>query len=300
LPCVHAIVLHWRTPRLSARCLHTLRAQVGQDSTFGLRLVLIDNGSGDAPRPESLPGLDFDLIRLPENTGYAGGNNVGLRRAFASGADYAFLVNSDVICAPDCLERLLEVAAARPRAGVLGPLVLREAVPGRIESNGQSFDRVWARHSEHDRGRPADSVDQAPHGVDAVSGCALLASRDLAERVGLLNERFFLYFEDLEWCLRAYDAGFDVMTVPRARVWHAGGASIGPRSARTTLYSVRNHLLVAASRTRWRDGRVVWPLIVAYHAAHLALNPGQWSREHVRALARGTWHAWTGRVGAEP
>jgi GT2 family glycosyltransferase len=135
--------------------------------------------------------------------------------------------------------------------------------------------------------------------VDAVSGCAMLVRLRAVELVGLLDECFFLYFEDLDWCLRAHDAGFEVLSVPRARVWHRGGASIGPASARTTLYSVRNHLQLAARRGRWRPGQVIWPLVICYHLGHLLLDSRTRSTAHFGALARGTWHACRKQMGVE-
>ncbi|MBV9174434.1 MAG: glycosyltransferase family 2 protein [Chloroflexi bacterium] len=297
---IYAIVLHWRTPGLTTRCVESLAALDRCDTLFRLRVLVVDNGSGDVPDFSACSGLSVETISLTRNLGYAGGNNVGLRHAWDAGATWALLLNSDVVLAPDCLVELLRVASVDHRIGIVGPLVLRESQPDRIQSNGQRFGRWTARHTEIDRGGLATSIDTAPHIVDAVSGCALMVRRELADSVGPLDEQFFLYFEDLDWCLRARRSGFGVMCIPAARVWHRGGASIGRSSPRTTLYSVRNHLALAVRATGWRRGQLTWPLIVAYHAAYILANREQWTLAHVRALVLGVFHGVAGRLGEEP
>src|SRR4030095_7469468 len=106
---------------------------------------------------------------------------------------------------------LASAAGAYPRAGMLGPLVLRENDPSHVESNGQRFDRWSGRHREIDRGARVSAIGRAPHPADAVSGCALFVRRSVLERVGGLDVRLFFYFEDMDWCLRARRAGFDVL-----------------------------------------------------------------------------------------
>jgi GT2 family glycosyltransferase len=289
-PLVYAVVLHWRTPELTSRCVRALARQTPVDGAFRLRIVVVDNGSGDLP---GLPDVNVpvEVLRLPDNLGYAGGNNAGLRLALSRGADHVFLVNSDVIPAPTCLDQLLVAAQAHPKAGLLGPLVLRERTPWQVESNGQSFNRWTGRHREWDRNARAWALPTRSHAVDAVSGCALLVSRAAVEAAGGLDERFFLYFEDMDWCLRARAAGFETVAVPVARVWHRGSASIGTDSPRTTFYSVRNHAWVA----RRHAPRIVRPaigaLVMLYHLAFLLTNPRRRSVHHLAALLRAAWAA---------
>jgi GT2 family glycosyltransferase len=278
---------------LVERCVASLVAQ-GQSSA-DLHVLVVDNGSGLTPE---LPG-QVDLQRLPNNRGFAGGYNVGIRAALAAGADFVFLVNSDLIVGPSCLDKMLEAAAAWPQAGILGPLILSESQVGRIESNGQSFSLRTGRHRELGRGLAVEHVDQAPHAVDAVSGCALLARRAVVERVGMLDEALYLYFEDMDWCLRASRAGFQIGVVPQAWVSHRGAGSTQPGWPGKTFYSVRNHLVVAGRNVRGPLTWVLPALVLGYHLAFLLRSRDQRTAAHLAALVSGTFAAWTSRMGPQ-
>jgi len=290
-PRVFATVLYWRAEEvpLVERCLASLATQDAPH--VNLRVIVVDNGCGAVVRMPT----GIDLLRLPENRGFTGGHNAGIRQALDAGADYVFLVNSDAILDEYCVQTLVSAARAFPQAGMLGPLVVRESDQERVESNGQVFDRWSGRHREIDRGAPVRAIPGAPHRADAVSGCALFVRRAVLEQVGLLDERLFFYFEDMDWCLRARQAGFDVLVVPEARVRHVGGGSTGPASPRTTFFSVRNHLTVAMRYTRLR--RAIAPLIVAYHLAFLARAPERRSRVHLQAALSGALAGWRGALG---
>jgi GT2 family glycosyltransferase len=292
---VYATVLYWSERELPMveRCVASLLAQA--QAAADLHVLVIDNGSGLTPRLAER----VELVRLPSNRGFAGGHNVGIRAALAAGADFVFLINSDLVLEPGCLERLLQAAERWPEVGILGPLVLSERPSGRVESNGQTFSPWTGRHRELSRGQAAEEVDQAPHTVDAVSGCALLARRALVERVGLLDETLYLYFEDMDWCLRSRRAGFRIGVVPRAWVRHRGAGSTQPGWPGTTFYSVRNHLVVARRNAR---GPLAWllpPLVLGYHLAFLMRSRDHRTATHLAALVRGTLAAWTSRMGPQ-
>lgn len=291
-PRVLATILFWseRELPLVERCVDSLLAQSG---SADLRVMVIDNGSGLTPR---LP-VSVELLRLPANLGFAGGHNAGIRAALEEGTQFVFLVNSDVVVASSCLGALIEATRNWPNIGILGPLVLSERSAGHIESNGQSFNSWTGRHRERGRGLAISSVDMAPHSVDSVSGCALLASRAMLDRVGFLDEDLYLYFEDLDWCLRASRAGFVVGVVPQAVVWHIGAGSTGPGWPGRTYYSVRNHTIVAA---RYAQGPLAWllpALVLAYHLAFLIRSRDYRTGANLLALLRGAFAACTLRTG---
>ena len=294
---VYASVLYWQAHELPLveRCVASLLEQhLGE--TVTLHILVIDNGCGATPR---LPPVEtVELVRLAENVGFTGGHNAAMRCALEAGADSVFLVNSDVVADPHCVAALVEAADADPTAGLLGPLVLCEAPAEQVQSAGQAFNRWTGRHTELDRGAPAQAIDSRPRAVDAASGCALLARRALIERIGLLDDGLFFYFEDMDWCMRAHQAGFGVRVVPQARVWHLGGGSTGPASPRTTYFSIRNHLVVGRRHgqpaTRW----LLPPLIVGYHLAFLLKSRQRRTPAHLRALAGGALAAL--RDGARP
>jgi GT2 family glycosyltransferase len=186
---------------------------------------------------------------------------------------------------------LLAAAAAHPRAGLFGPLVLREHQSWQVESNGQAYGRWTGRHRELDRDARGHELSRAARVVDAVSGCALVSRRDVVRAIGGLDERFFLYFEDMDWCLRAKAAGFETLAVPAAHVWHRGSASIGTDAPRTTFYSVRNHVWVARRHGPPGIRPVVGLLAVLYQLAFILTTPRRRNRAHLTAVLRGAWAA---------
>jgi GT2 family glycosyltransferase len=222
-----------------------------------------------------------------------------MRRAMDDQPDYFFLFNSDAVAKPGCLDKLVEVAEAVPRAAFVGPVLLGTHHGDTIQSAGHSFGLWTARHREIARGRCAGSLSHAPRRVDALSGCALLARRRAVQAIGLLDEGLFAYFEDMDWCLRARRAGYEVVVVPDARVAHAGQGSTGVASPLSTFYSVRNHLVVAA-RYSHSPGLVLKTLVLGYHAAYLARSASRRTRRHFAALVEGAGAAWTGQTGARP
>lgn len=280
---VYATVAYWQ-PRelpLLQTCVESLLNQ----ERVAVRILLVSNGCDERPH---LPADErIEHIQLAQNRGFAGGHNAGIRRALENGASHVLLFNSDAIADPGCLHQLLSVARSHPRAAFVGPLIVRARQPNVIECAGQRFNPRTGRHTELLRGQPADSVDGCPRQVDALSGCALLATRAAVESIGLLDEQLFAYFEDMDWCLRARRAGYDVVVAPGARVRHLGEGSTGGASPLASYYSVRNHMLVASKY----GGAWTAPLVLAYHAAYLARSPERRTKENLIALVRGAWAA---------
>jgi GT2 family glycosyltransferase len=240
-PPTGVVVLHWGDARETLACLRSIAA-----SGFPARpLVVVDNGTGALVAAEveaAAPGAE--LLRLPENLGYAGGNNAGIRRALAARASYVVLVNNDALLEPGCLDVLVGVAVdGGPRVAAVGAKVLSAADPttlwmayGRLTYRAALVDRVG--QGERDGPRFATLRE-----ADWVSGCVLLLTRPALEEVGLLDERFFAYHEDVDWCTSARARGYRILFAPAARVIHRGGGSVATRylTARNTVLFARKH-----------------------------------------------------------
>jgi GT2 family glycosyltransferase len=135
------------------------------------------------------------------------------------------------------------VAEGESRIGLVGPMVFHSQEPEIIQSAGGVLDRGW--HSRHEGQNEKDQGQyREPREVDWASGCALLARREMIEQVGVLDDRFFYYWEETEWCLRARRAGWRVLTVPASRVWHKGVQRHYRPGPDVTYYSTRNRLLM--------------------------------------------------------
>lgn len=258
-PTVGVVVVNWRRPFDTMACLDSLT----NSGYPALELVIVDNGSPDGHRElieQEYPRVA--VIPNHHNLGFAGAVNLGLSHLLNRGVDYLLLLNDDAILVPGSLEELVDTIEAHPSIGIVGPAIYYRDYPGVVWSMGGAVDE-WGqtRHLGIDQfgfGLPAE-----PRDVAYVTGCALLAKRSVIETVGLLDERFFAYYEETEWCARARTAGFRVLVVPRARVLHK--VKQGERStSRTYLYLMaRNRLLYLklAGAGSWRIARAATQLL---------------------------------------
>jgi len=236
------VILNWNNAPDTLECLASV-ARLRYDNGDA---VVVDNGSTDgsvAAIRDKYPAVT--ILENHENLGYAEGNNVGVRFSLESGADYVFILNNDALVSPETLSCLVAAATAHPDAGFLGPKVYHRESPQVIQSVGGMFNKYWESCY-----RGMDEVEQGQFeeltNVDFVCGCAVLVSRRAIERIGLLDPRFFLYREDVDWCYRATRAGFKVLYVPAATVWHRSPHIREAELPRTTYYMARNALLFLA------------------------------------------------------
>jgi GT2 family glycosyltransferase/glycosyltransferase involved in cell wall biosynthesis len=296
---VAAVVLNYRTPEqtwLAARSLQT--GMVAPD-----RLVVVDNASGDGSADWIRARLSgADVLELRENLGFSGGCNAGIRFALEHGADSVLLVNSDAVLRPDAVPALLEAARQHPSAGVIAPVLLSRGEPDRIASAGIRFDRRSGRMRHRAAGYPLSLLrPSTAHEVESVSGGVMLIRAEVLRTAGLLDERFFFYFEDIEFCFRARALGFACLCVPEAIAYHEGGVSIGRRSPRRVYFATRNHLRVASelgtggSVARGARTATVLALNTAYvlTSRDVALLPG------LAAVGRGARDYFRGRYGSD-
>jgi GT2 family glycosyltransferase len=231
------VVLDHGRPRDALRA-----AASALDPSLAAPVVLVSNGT--AAPAEALPGVL--PLSLPHNLGYAGGMNAGIVRLLALGCDRVLLLNNDATLAPGALRRLAE-ALEDPTLAAVAPMVVRER-DGRVESRGARFDPATGRFRLLGHGE-APGDDEGQRDVPALTGAALMLAGRALDRVGVLDERYFHSFEDVDWSLRARAAGLRLGVVLGARAFHAGAQTLGPRAPERLYYAARNHV-VAAERLR--------------------------------------------------
>lgn len=214
-PLVLAVVVNWNRGEDTLECLRSLELQTYPR----LGIIVVDNGSEDGS-PESIqrnfPGVE--LIRLSRNTGFAGGFNRGIERALSRGGDNILILNNDTVSDRLMVEKL--VGGLRPGAGLAIPKIYYYDDPLRIWSVGArrqflTLEMTDKATGQLDRGQ-WDEVQERDYGT----GCALLVQREVFEKVGLFDERYFAYYEDLDFSFRVKEAGFRMLLVPQARLWH--------------------------------------------------------------------------------
>jgi GT2 family glycosyltransferase len=245
---VYVIVLNWNLKDDTMACVESIQAGTYSNQ----RIVVVDNGSQDDSVRALAEhfGTAIDLIPCKENLGFAGGANVGIRHALARGADYVLLLNNDAIAASDLIEILVNTAASCSRGAVLGPAICYYDEP----------QRFWHLGAVHKWGLPVpveighDTPDTgqfaAPFEVDYITGCAMWVPAQIFETVGLLNQDFFMYYEDADFCWRVREAGFRVVVVPKARIWHKISRSSQQVPRTTSYHHTRNRVIFYNRRTR--------------------------------------------------
>jgi len=221
-PLVFAITLNWNRLNDTVRCIDSL---INQTYT-NLRVLVVDNHSDDGS-PEEIAKLfpEVEQILNQENLGFAKGINIGLRRALSDNADYVFISNNDAFISLDSIEILINHVV--DNTGALAPLVYYTNPPNKIWSTGGyihpwTLERTdkWAGKS--DPGNWPDKIE-----LDFVPGCGMFFPRETLIEVGLFDEDFPMYYEDMDLCLRIRRAGLSTHVVPNAKMWHKVASSSG-------------------------------------------------------------------------
>jgi GT2 family glycosyltransferase len=236
------VVVNYRTADLAVDCLRTLRPEV--EGRAGVRVAVVDNASGDGSADRLRGAIAANgwggwatLLPLVENRGFAAGNNAAIRPALAS-ADpprFVWMLNPDTLVRPGAVAAVLTFGEARPEVGLFGTRV--ENPDGSVQSSWFAFPSPLVEFEQMVRlravtrlmGRRARSLEPppVPGPVDWVSGASLVIRREVFDAVGPLDERYFMYFEEVDFCLRAARAGWPCWYVPTACVAHLAGQSSG-------------------------------------------------------------------------
>lgn len=223
-PLVWAVVVNWNGRDVLEPCLRTLLAS----SYSNLSVLVVDNASTDGS--VELVREEFPPVRVAEqssNLGFAAGVNAGLEYALDEGADYVLLLNNDIELDGNAVSALVEAALEHPMSAFVGPMIYYADRPSVIWSAGGAVS-FWTGNIRHVGLREEDAGQYiGVTEVDYVTACAVLASAEAVRTVGPMDEGYYMYNEDTDWCVRARDAGFDVLFAPSARIWHKVSMSSG-------------------------------------------------------------------------
>ena len=242
-PKICIIVLNWNRPDDTLECLSSL-----ENLTYpNYEILLVDNGSTDnscARFREKYP--EITLIENGKNLGFAEGNNCGIAIAQERGAEYILLLNNDTVVHPALLDAFYNAAAAHPQAGVFGAKIYYYDEPATIWYAGGEVDLHSLRcyHIgclESDLEGKRNSITPTSYAC----GCALFIKAEVIQKVGLMELKFFLLWEEIDWCWRIRKAGYDCLFVPEAKVWHKISASFegGNHGPQWEYFNARNRLL---------------------------------------------------------
>lgn len=248
-PNVHIVLVNWNGSADTLECLVSI-----ENAKYpNYHVVIVDNGSS-AESVDQLHSRNnkFTLIKLDDNYGYTGGNNVGIRFAVEHGADYVFLLNNDTNMANDALEKLVEVAESNPDAGIVTPKILCHPKRTVIWAGGTQFNKKYIVGRLRGYGAVDAGQYDNPDELQYAVGCAMLIRRAVFDDVGLLCDDYFAVAEDLDFGLRVRNAGYRIFYVPDSVIWHKESASTGGNDApQYVYYQTRNWLLL---HNKWANG----------------------------------------------
>ncbi|HBL51761.1 MAG: hypothetical protein A3D24_01705 [Candidatus Blackburnbacteria bacterium RIFCSPHIGHO2_02_FULL_39_13] len=252
---VFVIILNWNGKKDTHECLKSVQklTNVG----FQLSVVVVDNGSKDGSvRSIKKQFKDIAVLENKENLGYVGGSNVGVKHALENGADFVMVLNNDTTIKEDLIIKFLEAADTYKDVGIFSPKIYF----------AKGFEFHKERYSEKETGRVlwyaggvvdwknifasnygVDDTDIGQYSserkIDFATGACIFARREVFEKVGLFNEKYYLYLEDLEFSQRAKNAGWKILFVPDAVIWHKVSQSSGIGGSLNDYFITRNRLL---------------------------------------------------------
>lgn len=259
-PRVAAVVLAWNRLDDTIECIESLKAC----DTPDLDIILVDNASRDpvaATVRERFEGVH--VLENETNLGYAGGNNVGIRYALALGADYVFVLNNDAIVTPDAIDQLVSLAESDAEVGAAGARVMQYEVRDRMYGAVGTLVYLPALIRLEGLHRSDLDLFRATRDGDFIPGCSILFRAEALRRVGLFDERFFAYHEDVDWCARAWSAGWRSCYLPSSVIHHRGAIYQGASPVADYRYYFYGRNAVLFARKHARRGQMAFLLFTS-------------------------------------
>jgi GT2 family glycosyltransferase len=259
------VILNWKVKDLLRQCLLSIYRHT---EGIEFEVIVVDNDSGDGS--VEMVRKEFPQAKVIDNganLGFAAGNNPGIREAKG---EFVLLLNPDTELTDNAFAKMMSVMRVNPDVGVLGPTLLNS--DGSLQLSVRRFPTPASQalvmlklHNFLPRLKPvreyfASGFDYlSPSSVDQVMGAVFMIRRNVLDKVGLLDERFFIWFEEVDYCRRAVDAGFDIMYTPDARVIHHGGESFGQ------VFGMKKQMYLNASLLKYirKHFGIIWAGLLA-------------------------------------
>jgi N-acetylglucosaminyl-diphospho-decaprenol L-rhamnosyltransferase len=295
------VILSWNVRDLLRQCLESIlnsqssaagESETTPASSLTTEIIVVDNASTDGS--VDMVRAEFPGVRVIVNTvnrGYAGGNNDGIA---AAAGRHVLILNPDTLVLGNALPAMVAYADAHPQVGALGPQLLNP--DGSVQSSRRRFptlatalfESTWlqslAPRGVLSRYYLLDRSDNATQEVDWLVGACLLVRREVIQQIGRLDERFFMYSEELDWCRRIRQAGWQIVYLPAAQVVHYIGKSSDQVVAQRHIYFQSSKVRYFRKHHGELAGGLVRAALLAMYAGQLVLEAAKGALGHKRAL----------------
>lgn len=241
-PKVAIILVNYNGYKDTIECLQSLRSIEYKN----YEVIVVDNASTNESVKEikSFISGNERLIESNANDGFSSGNNIGIRYALNNGADYCLLLNNDTIVEPDFLNKLVDAFNNSEYCGLTIGKILYEGQRNLIWYAGGSISERTAKTVHWHYKETDQETTKEIAQVTFATGCCMCISKKVIDQVGYLDEEYFLYEEDVDYCCRIKKAGFDIIYVPDSRIYHKVSSSSNEISVSTQYYIIRNKLIM--------------------------------------------------------
>jgi len=235
-PLVTIITVNYNQEQVTKDLLHSIQKL----SYPNYEVIIVDNGS-KIPLTLNDECSQYRLIRSQENLGFAGGNNLGILQAKG---DYLFFVNNDTILPENCIGPLIQRFSLHKNVGVVSPKIKYYDDPTLIQYAGYTAMNPFTARN---KGIGYQEIDKGQHDNATETffahGAAMMVKREVIEKIGLMPEVFFLYYEEFDWCEQIRNGGYKIYYEPRSVIYHKESISVGKNSIMKTYYIMRNRIL---------------------------------------------------------
>ncbi len=261
---ISIILVNWNGLKDTLKCLDSLTKL----NYINYEIILVDNGSSDDSVKvikEKFP--DIHLIETKKNLGFAGGNNVGIKKALENKSDYVFLLNNDTVVDKNICMNFVSFIKNNKKAGILGARIYKMDSEDYIDHQGGKWNAEKAEFDSYN----SKSIDnlQDNKQVDYVTGCAFFIKKEVVDKIGFLEENFFLMWEETDYCYRAKNFGFEIWAIPSAIVWHKVSSSFIGGKPHTHYYWWRNRLLWINRNLSKNEKKYLFKTVLLKEMAHI-------------------------------
>ena len=244
---VGVVLVNYNGSEDTIDCLNSLL----NSSYKNILTIVVDNLSTDNSEEilkEKEKELRFTLICSPENNGFSAGNNIGIRYAFDHGCSHVLLLNNDTVVTPDFLSELMKYDDGKK---ALTGTILYFWKKDKVWYGGGTVNKFTGKTVHLHKEETVETVASVPESISFISGCELLVSKQIVNAIGLMDEDYFLYGEDVDYSLRISNHVFGLRYVPTSIIYHKVSASTSKISKATQYYSVRNRRLLIYRNLNW-------------------------------------------------